>query len=578
MVKIRDIDPMTMQVLRFKFEQVADESAFTVQRTARSLTIKEIKDMSSAVFDRDGNTIGQSHHMPLFTASFEMLMDILTSRFDESNVEEGDVILVNDPYQAGQHVMDMYAISPIFYEGEIVNWAGSVAHMSDLGGSVEGGVAGGLREVYEEGIRIPFMKLFKNYERNEEVQELIGINSRQPKRTLGDLNAQAAGNFTAQERFSEIYEKYDKEEVQACSKELLNVSERRMRDAISEIPDGDYSGKAFIDDDGRGTFDIPVQTNVEVAGDEVTVDFEGTSEQVEGNINIPRGGTDATVYYVIIVIADPDVIKNSGVYRPIHVNAREGLLVNPKSPAGVAARNNSTRKIVQALMKAFSEAFPEKVTAGHNAEVANCNFAWVKGEERGIYKEIQSGGAGAMHNKDGKDGQDCHIARFRNTPVESIEMENPARVLTYEFIKDSGGAGKYRGALAPRRDVKILADKARFVRYADSQRHAPFGLFGGQPGQPGKFLLIRDGEEKQLHSKGVDELEQGDIVSLRFPAGGGFYDPKERPLDLVQKDLTEGKISKEAAEEVYKTVVEDDLKINVEKSKNLREKLKEEEK
>lgn len=556
-IKIRKIDPMTMQVLRFKFEQVADESAFTVQRTARSLTIKEIKDMSCAVFDKDGETIGQSHHMPLFTASFEILMDIITSRFDETNVEKGDVILINDPYSAGQHVMDMYAISPIFYDGEICNWAGSVAHMSDLGGSVEGGVAGGLTEVYQEGIRIPFLKLFKNFQRNEEVKELIEMNSRQPKRTLGDLNAQAAGNFTAQRRFSEIYEKYNREIVEECSKELLNVSERRMRNAISKIPDGHYSGRAHIDDDGRGTMDIPIQTHVEIDDDEVTVDFEGSSEQVEGNINIPRGGTDATVYYVIIVIADPDVIKNSGAYRPINIEARKGLIVNPEPPAGVAARNNSTRKIVQALMKAFSEAFPEKVTAGHNAEVANCNFAWVRDGERGIYKEIQSGGAGALYNKDGKDGQDCHIARFRNTPTEAIELENPVHVLTYTFIQDSGGAGKYRGALAPRKDIKILADKARFVRYADSQRHAPFGLFGGREGRPGKFLRFRDGEEKVLHSKGVDELEGGDVVSLQMPAGGGFGDPKERSLDLVQKDLTEGKISKEAAEEIYGVAVED---------------------
>jgi N-methylhydantoinase B len=333
---------------------------------------------------------------------------------------------------------------------------------------------------------------------------------------------------------------------------LLDYSERRMRAGIRALPDGKYSGTTYIDNDGIIDEPIPITVNIHIKDDSAKVDFKGTSKQVAGNTNCPISTTHAAVFYTIISVADPAVPPNSGCYRPVSITADEGLIVNPRLPGAVAARTNCSQKIVEAMLKALAKAAPEKVMAGSHGQISTCGFSGYQHNKRWVYTDIQGGGAGALPRKDGRDGQDSHLARFMNTPIEAIELEYPVRIEKYGFIQDSGGAGKYRGALSLRRDIRFLVDKVSFARYGDSQEIAPFGLFGGLEGAKGRFILNPDTpSEVRMKSKGISELAVNDVVSLRLPGGGGYGNPEERDVDSIATDLRDKKISSTSASEVY---------------------------
>ncbi|MFQ5814492.1 MAG: hydantoinase B/oxoprolinase family protein [Anaerolineae bacterium] len=552
-------DPVTMQVIRYAMEQVADEMGRTLVRTSRSTIIKEIEDISCAVFDRHGNTVAQAHHAPMLLTGFELGMRSLVQRFQPEDLVEGDVIVFNDPYSGGQHVMDLVTFAPIFFEGELVGFVGSIAHHSDMGGAAPGGTAGGLTEIYLEGLRFPFVKLYKQGEEDPELFGILENNIRVPDKTLGDIRAQASADFVGARRVGEIFAKYGPDVVQGSLEMLLDYSERRIREGLRAIPDGDYSGDDWVDDDGFTEEPIHLQVNIHKQGDEAVIDFDGTSKQVRGNINCPLATVYAAVYYALIAVVDPHVPPNSGCYRPFTIEADPGLIVNPLPPAAVGARTNTSQKITEAVLKGLAQAVPDRVMAGSHAQITNCGFSGYhpRTRKRFVYIDIQGGGAGARPTKDGRDGQDSHLARFKNTPVEAVELEYPVRIERYEFIPDSGGAGRFRGALGLRRDIRVLIEDVSFARYGDRQRFAPFGLFGGKEGATGRFILNPDTpDEKPLKSKGLDHLRGGDVVSLRLPGAGGYGDPREREPALVLRDVRDGKVSLEAARQDYGLVID----------------------
>jgi N-methylhydantoinase B len=566
-------DPITMQVIRYALEQIADEMGYTLVRTGRSTIIKEIMDITCAVFDEKGRTIAQAHHAPMLLTGFEITMRELVKRFPPEALDEGDVIISNDPYMGGQHIMDVQTFAPVHYERELVGFVGNIAHMADMGGAAPGGVAGGMTEIYMEGIRLPMLKLYRRFKENEDIFAILRNNIRVPDKTLGDIRAQVSANYVGVRKIQELYKKYGKEVVQECLSALLDYSEKRIREGIERLPDGKYSGEAFIDNDGISDDPIPIRVNVRIEDDEIRVDFKGTSKQVKGNINCPIATTHAAVYYSIIAVVDPHVPTNSGCYRPVSVEAEEGLIVNPLPPAAVAARTNCSQKITEAMLKALSEAAPDRVMAGSHGQISTCGFSgfYPGTRKRWVYTEIQGGGAGARPTKDGKDGQDSHLARFMNTPIEAIEVEYPVMIETYEFIPDSGGAGKFRGALGLRRDIRFLVDEVTFARYGDSQEFPPHGLFGGKPGAPGRFILNPDRENARLKSKGISTLKKNDVVSLRLPGGGGYGSPLEREFFLIERDVKDGKVSIERAREDYKVVIDpESLRIDVEATRKLR--------
>lgn len=552
--KTKHADPVLMQVLRYAMEQIADEMGHTLVRTARSTIIKEIKDISCAVFDRNGNTVAQAHHAPMLLTGFEIPMKSLRQRFRDDELHDGDVIIFNDPYIGGQHVMDLVTIAPVRYQGALVGFVGSIAHHADMGGAAAGGTQGGLTEIYLEGIRFPMVKLYK---RGKEDQELIGIlnnNIRVPDKTLGDIRAQASADFVGGRRLKQVFEKYGPDVVQLHMDALLDYSEKRIRAGLKKIPDGTYTGVDYVDDDGLTGKPIKLQVNIHKKGDHALIDFDGTDPEVPGNVNCPIATVHAAVYYALIAVVDPHVPANSGCYRPFQVQAQEGLVVNPRPPRACGARTNVSQKITEAMMLALAQSLPDRVMAGSHGQITNCGFSGydpVTGK-RFVYVDIQGGGAGARWCKDGRDGQDSHLARFMNTPVEAVELEFPMRIDRYEFIPDTGGAGKYRGALALRRDIRSLIDDLSFGRYGDRQAFAPFGLFGGKEGAKGKFVLNPGtAKEKPLKSKGLDKLSKDDVVSLRLPGAGGYGDPREREREAVVRDVRDGKVSREKAKEDY---------------------------
>lgn len=547
-------DPITMQVIRYAMEQIADEMGYTLIRTGRSTILKEIGDVSCGVFDEKGRTIAQAHHAPMLLASFEITMKELVRRFPREDLKEGDAIITNDPYSGGQHVMDVIVVTPVHLEGELIGFTGSIAHMTDMGGAAASGVAGGMTEIYEEGLRLPMIHLARGYKECPEIFAIISNNSRVPDKVLGDIRAMMSAGYVGARRMKEVYQKYQKDVTTKCLEMLLDYSEKRIREGLKKIPDGIYEGEDFADDDGFSDEPVRVKVTIEKKEDKIKVDFSGTSPQTKGNINSPLATTIGTVYYTVACISDPHAPPNSGCYRPVEIIAPEGTAVNPKIPAGVTARTEISSKIVESMMKALANAAPQKIVSGSHGQISTCGFSGYhpKTKKRFVYTEIQGGGAPARPKKDGRDGQDSHLTRFKNTPVEAAELEFPVRIERYEFITDSGGAGRYRGALSMRKDIKFLVDEVSWARYGDRQKFRPFGLLGGKDGTVGEFIVNPDTpEERKERPKGLTMLKLGDVVSLRLPGSGGLGDPLERDIELLQADLLDEKVSVESAERDY---------------------------
>jgi N-methylhydantoinase B len=347
-----------------------------------------------------------------------------------------------------------------------------------------------------------------------------------------------------------------------------------MRAGLESLADGVYEAIDYIDDDGINDEPIKVSVKIKIEGDGVAVDLTDSDPQAEGNTNSTMANTHAAIYYVLIAIVDPDMPANSGCYRPIDVITKAGSVVDPILPGAVAARTNCSQKIVEAMYKAFAPLTPDRVTAGSHGQITTCGFGGTdpNNGERFIYTEIQVGGNGARPTKDGADGQDGHLPRFMNTPIEAVETRFPVRIERYGFVPDSGGAGTFRGSLAMVRDVKLLADNVSFARYADRHTRAPFGLFGGKEGSMGAFILNPGSpNESQLKSKGLDNLRKDDVISLRMPGAGGYGDPLERQFDLINNDLKNGKVSAEQAVNDYQIVLnETGLEIDQEATDKIR--------
>ncbi|MHB8619169.1 MAG: hydantoinase B/oxoprolinase family protein [Chloroflexota bacterium] len=568
------VDPITMQVVRYAMEQVADEMGYTMMRTARSTVIKEVLDFSCSLADGQGRTIAQAHHVPMLLGSLDLTMKRVLEHYHSGpeRLEEGDVVIANDPYLGGQHVMDMQVFAPVFDQGRLIGMAGNIAHQADMGGMAPGGVAGGMTEIFQEGIRFSMIKLSKRGVEDPEVVRMIASNVRIPDVTLGDMRSQVSAANVGARRFLEIYRKHGSATFEAAVSTLLDYSEQRVRHGLRQIPDGSYSGEDFVDDDGITDEPLRVAVTIHKQGDAIEVDFAGTSLQARGNINCPIASTCAAVYYVVLALADPHVPANGGAFRPITFTVPEGTVVNPRPPAGVTARSNTAAKIVEAMFRAFGQAMPERVVSGSHAQSTTCGFVGYhpRTGKRFSFTDIEVGGAPARPYRDGRDGQDSHLARFMNTPIEAAEMEFPILTERLQFRPDSGGAGTYRGGLAVQRDIKLLADVS-FARYADRHKFHPWGIAGGRDGDTGSFVLNPGTEhEEQVRSKGLSQLKAGDVVSLRLPGAGGYGSPFERDPDAVSRDVREGKVTQEAARRDYGVALTPELAVDEKETAHLR--------
>ncbi len=521
------IDPITVEVIGSALASITDEMGEALIRASYSTNIKERRDCSTALFDTEGRTLCQAEHIPMHLGSFIGIIPHILKRHPTALMRPGDVFCGNDAYEGGgTHLPDIVLAEPIFVDGGIVAWAVNLAHHADFADR-------GHAHIFQEGLRIPPIRLYCAGELQEDVQELILLNCQVPRERLSDLRAQMAANRLGVARMQALCAKYGTGTVMAATEALLDYAERKMRAGIAAIPDGAYAFEDWhdnpeIDDQLRFT------TRIDVRGDEMHLHFD-SPPQVRAGMNMTYTALLSTVYYAVKTLVDPTILPNAGLARPIHVTAPEGTVVNCTSPAAVNGRLGACQRVVDLIHGALAPALPGRVIAACNGACVSATFVGANPDGAlWVYLETIGGGSGARRTKDGLDGVHVHMTNTSNLPVEALEIEYPLTLLRYELIDGSGGAGRQRGGMALRRVYRAEAD-CRLRLDGARLQSAPWGLDGGEPGAMGRFLFS-DGVKPFDHGKG--DLRAGDIVIIETPGAGGYGPPAERsPADRARDTL-----------------------------------------
>ncbi|HEX2729341.1 MAG TPA: hydantoinase B/oxoprolinase family protein [Rubrobacteraceae bacterium] len=509
------LDPVTLSVLASALAGIAEEMGAVLIRGAYSSNIKERRDCSTALFDAEGRMVAQAEHIPVHLGAMPEAVRAIMSR----DPAPGDVFAINDPYSGGTHLPDITLVSPVAHgeAGEIIGYAVTRAHHSDVGGMRPGSMPSDSREIFQEGIIIPPVRLVRDGEYVTDVLDLLLANVRTPDLRRGDLRAQIAANNIAEARVGELIERRGRDTVLAAFDEVISYTERRTREAIRDLPDGQHSAEDFMEGDGATEEDIPIKVAVQIDGDSMRIDFSGTSGAVRGNINCPLPVTRSACYFALRVLLPKDLPANAGTYAPLTIEAPEGSLVNASYPSAVVAGNVETsNRIADTVLAALAGFAPDEIPAQGQGTMNNT----IIGGKGWTYYETIGGGQGASAKGPAPSGVHVGMSNTLNTPIESFEMEYPMRVERYEILYGSGGDGGHRGGDGIVRSVKVLAP-ASLSLLTDRRRHPPRGAAGGHPGAIGKNLL--NGQE--LPPKVSRELAEGDVVTVETPGGGGYGRP-----------------------------------------------------
>ena len=562
------IDGILLEVIGNTFMSIAEEMGAVLVKSAYSTNIKERKDCSCALFDAAGNTIAQAEHIPMHLGSMLGLIGEIKRHFKLEEIKPGDMFIANDPYNGGgTHLPDIAVASPVFYDGEIVAFVANIAHHNDVGGRVPGSNAADSDSIYAEGIRIPTVKIFREGELDKDILNLILLNCRVRHIRLGDLNAQFACNKKGVQRMEDVCAKYGKETVALCMEELLDYSERKIRMALSAIPNGSHEFEDYLDSDGLGSDPIKLNVKVAIKDEDIELDFTDNPDQVKGAINLPLSALRASVYYAIRSIVDPSLPSNGGYYRAIHIKSRPGCILGCTEPAACAGRSDTAQRVADMIFGAMSEVVPHQVIAGSNSSITGVYFGGVSPDtgEYYVYMETFGGGSGARFNKDGLSCVQVHMSNTSNLPIESMEVEFPYMVERYELVTDSGGPGKYRGGLSMSKDIRVLGHDSEFTIKADRQKVPPYGLFGGKPGLPGLITTYPDTDEARTvdSKKSGNLLKANGVLRCQMPGAGGYGNPLERSRELLIKDLEEGYVSPESAMRDYGMTEEELKAVNI---------------
>jgi N-methylhydantoinase B len=551
---VTDVDAVTLEVLRNGLEAAAEEMNASLVRTGYSPNIKERRDCSTAIFDADGAMVSQAETMPVHLGAMPFSVAAAVEAFPPADLAAGDAILLNDPFRGGAHLPDLTLVSPVVRDGEVVAYVANRAHHADIGGAHAGSVAADSTEIYQEGLRIPPVKLVREGEVSADLLSMILANVRTPDERRGDLRAQIAANETGRERVGALYERYGTETVTAGLAEIQAYAERRMREAIDDLPDGSARFADVLEDDGRGTRDLPVVVTVTVDGTEISVDFGESAPQTEGPLNAVFAVTASATYYAVRAVTDPDIPPNDGCYRPISIEAPKGSLLNPEPPAAVVGGNLETsQRVTDVVLGALSEFAPDSVPAAGQGTMNNVTFGGTDPRDGTPYAfyETEGGGAGGRSGGDGLDAVHVHMSNTLNTPVEVLETAYPLRVEHYGLRADSAGAGEYRGGLGLRRDIRVCDHEATVSLLAERHRTAPYGLAGGSAGASGSAVLNPEDDAEAIPAKVTRSLPAGSVLSVRTPGGGGFGDPSDRDQRAIKADLEAETLSPARAREVY---------------------------
>lgn len=556
--QIPGADPVLTEIIRNAMDAIADEIALIVLRTAVSGIVRDSMDYSTAVCDAAGGTLAQGLTTPLHLGSFHDAMRALIARY-ENDVAEGDVFIFNDPYLAsGQHLPDIYIVRPVFVDGVLEAWATTVAHHNDVGGMVPGSNSIGSTEIFQEGLRLPFLKLAVAGVENQAILDIVSANVRVPEKVLGDLNAQIAATAIGVREIQALFAKYGSARLRSVFAEIHDHAERLARSVIGEIPDGKYRFESRIDGFGENPQPIRFCVEVEIRGEEAFIDLEGTSPQVPAGINAPLPFTKAACYAALRSVMGEEVPNAQGFTRPIHVKAPLGSIVNPRAPGACGARGITGFRVMDTVFGALAQAVPDRVPADGNG---GASIPAIGGEHEGkpfVFVETFMGNWGGAPTHDGQEGVTHMGANQSNVPVEMIEAEYPIRVEQYGLVANSGGPGKYRGGLGILREYRLLGDYGTLTLRSDKRDFPPFGLNGGEPGSPCMSTVNPDGDAPRVLPVLITNpvtLRQGDVFRHVLAGGGGWGDPMTRDPQLVLDDIVLGKVDRDHARKVYGVVI-----------------------
>lgn len=529
------IDPITVEVIGSAFSSITEEMGEALVKASYSTNIKERRDCSTALFDIEGTTLCQAEHIPMHLGSFIGIIPHIMKRHPREDMQPGDVFIGNDAYEGGgTHLPDIVLAEPIFHGSEMVAWAVNTAHHADFADR-------GHAHIYQEGIRIPPIRLYRAGQLQKDVQELILLNCQVPRERLSDLRAQMAANRLGVERVRALCDKYGRDTVLAAGAALQDYAERKMRAGIAALPDGVYR---FADrfDNPEMDGDMEFSVAITIRGDEMTLDFD-SPPQIRAGINMVYTALLSTVYYAVKTVVDPTIPPNSGLARPLTVTAKEGTVLNCAHPAAVNGRIAPCQRVVDLIHGALAQCAPDRVIAACNGACASATFI---GDMPGtgklwVYLETIGGGSGAREGKDGLDGVHVHMTNTSNLPVEALEVEYPLSILRYELVDGSGGRGRHRGGMGLRRVYRAEAP-CRLRVDTSRLRSRPWGLAGGEAGASSE-IRFSDGVAPFDHGSGA--LERGQIVEIVTPGAGGYGPPAARSADDNDRDAREARYAAE---------------------------------
>jgi N-methylhydantoinase B len=537
------IDPLTFELLKNGLSVLCDEMALTMARAAYSLIVRESLDFTTALLTPDGEVMAQGQTNALHLGSIIGALEGIRARFGD-DMHLGDVFINNDPYTGGSHLPDVFILKPLFVDGKLAGFAGGEAHVSDIGGRVPGSNAADSTEIYQEGLRIPPSRLATRGVPNETLWDLIRQNVRQPVQVVGDLNAILAAITVGERGFYALVEKHGYERFQQYVDEIMNYTERVARAEIAGWPDGEYTFEDAIDDDGLDPGPIPLRLKVTVRGDELEMDFTGTASQVRAAINTPATFTRAACFLAVRAAMTTHLPHNSGFTRALKIIVPEGTILNPRSPAAVAARALAAYRTTNVIVGALAQIVPERMMAGDEGGNALVTVAGTSPNGRSwVFSDIHLGAWGGRHDRDGVDGLCGVCVSTANTPCEIIELEYPLRIEQYGYVQDACGVGQFRGGLGLVRDYRVLEDRTMVQVRSDRVTTRAYGLYGGKPGTPGRNVVNPGPDEHEPPSKFMLWLKAGDLYRSQLPGAGGWGDPLDRDPAAVRRDVRDEKIS-----------------------------------
>lgn len=531
------INPIDISIFQSTTHSIAEEMGAALRRTSYSPNIKERRDYSCAIFDETGQVIAMGDHMPVHLGSMPMSVK---AAVDALSLERGDIAILNDPYRGGTHLPDITMVMPVFGdEDRPVFYSATRAHHADVGGRYPGSM-GLCSEIYQEGLRIPPVKIVRQGVIERSVLEILLQNVRTPVEREGDLQAQIGACRVGEQRLHELIRKYQPEMIRRLTDELFDYSERLTRAELSRMPAGEFEAEDFLDDDGAGgdAVRIRVKLTIDPAAASATVDFSGSAPQTETSINAVLAITYSAVYYIFRCLLPAHAPATAGLMRPITLIVPEGTIVNARLPAPVAGGNVETsQRIVDVLLRALSAALPHRVPAASCGTMTNLTIGGIdpRYDRPFTYYETTAGGMGARPDRDGVSGVHTHMTNSLNTPIEALEYAYPFRVVRYGYRAESGGRGRFAGGNGLRREIELLTD-AQVTLLADRQKIGPYGLHGGADGTPGRISLLHEGEVQPLPGKCSVRAVNGDIIRLETPGGGGWGSSTVHPSTDLSND------------------------------------------